>query len=358
MQIADYQVERVSLPDEDPDWQIAGHRIPTNDGCIFTLIAEDGTRGEGYAAAFAHLGTTQDDTFEALRLAGELIIGRQAFAIEAAMAAVNAALPGANPARAAVDCALHDLKARAMNVPLYELLGGKSRERVEVMRILALKAPDAMAERAARLAGEGYRALKVKLAGAVHEDVARVRAVREAVGADVRLSADANMAFDVADATDFAARVDELGVTMIEQPVPSDALGALREVWRSAIPLEADEAAASPRAVLSLAAHRSVDGINLKLARSGGILATLGMARMCEAGGLAYRMGANVGSQLLVAHALHVAVSLPLIDLPCELAEFVRLEGDPYRGIEIVDGAIAPPEGIGTGIERIRHAGR
>ncbi|MCF3934584.1 hypothetical protein L1787_14340 [Acuticoccus sp. M5D2P5] len=215
-----------------------------------------------------------------------------------------------------------------------------------------------MAERAARLAGEGYRALKVKLAGAVHEDVARVRAVREAVGADVRLSADANMAFDVADATDFAARVDELGVTMIEQPVPSDALGALREVWRSAIPLEADEAAASPRAVLSLAAHRSVDGINLKLARSGGILATLGMARMCEAGGLAYRMGANVGSQLLVAHALHVAVSLPLIDLPCELAEFVRLEGDPYRGIEIVDGAIAPPEGIGTGIERIRHAGR
>ena len=76
------------------------------------------------------------------------------------------------------------------------------------------------------------------------------------------------------------------------------------------------------------------------------------MARLCEINNIGCRMGANVGSRLLAAHALHVAASLPNIDFACELAEFERLQNDPYEGLEVVDGELIVSDEIGTGVRR------
>ena len=72
--------------------------------------------------------------------------------------------------------------------------------------------------------------------------------------------------------------------------------------------------------------------------------------RFCEAGHVQYRMGAAVGSRLLSAHAMHMAAALPGIDYACELGEFARLLDDPFRGIEIENGALRLPEGAGSGV--------
>jgi len=353
VRIKSFHVERVSLADKDPNWRISGFAIPTNDACIFTLTAEDGTIGEGYAAAFAHLGATQSGTYEVLEKIGKLLAGKDAFAIEANMGLARRSIRQNNPAKGAVDCALHDLAARLMKIPLYQLHGGKTRAKVPLLRILSIKSPDQMRDKARELIDQGYRYLKLKVEGRPREDAERVRAVRNAVGDDIFISVDPNMGFRTKGAIEFARRVEDCSISMMEQPLIDTDIAGLEAVTRAVeLPIEADETAASVEQVMDLVANRRVDAINLKIPRSGGILNIITMARMCDIAGLGCRLGANVGSRLLAAHALHVASALPNMDFACELAEFERLQNDPYEGIEVQDGELVVPDEIGTGVRR------
>lgn len=353
MKITSYSLERVSLPDVDPNWRISGFAIPTNDACIVRLTAEDGTVGEGYAAAFAHLGATQGGTYEALESMCRRLMGADALATEAAMVTVRGAIRGNNPAKGAMDCALHDLKARVLKVPLYQLLGGKTRDKVPILRILSIKSPEEMREKAKALIDQGYRHVKIKASGTPREDAERVRLVRQAVGDAVFICVDPNQAYRAKPAIEFARRVEDYNVSILEQPVGDADIASLEAIAKAvAVPVEADESATSVEQVMDLAANRRVDCINLKIPRSGGILNVITMARLCEINNLGCRMGANVGSRLLAAHALHVAAALPNIDFACELAEFERLQNDPYEGIEVVDGMLSVPDEIGTGVRR------
>ncbi len=353
MKITGYKIDAFSLADKDPNWRIAGYAIPTNDACVLTLTAEDGTTGEGYAAAFAHLGASQAGTAAVLEMIARRLIGRDAFAIETNMDIARKSIRGNNPAKGAVDCALHDLAARLLKVPLYQLFGGKSRTKLPLLRILSIKSPDQMRETAQKLIDQGYRYLKLKVEGNPREDAERVGAVRKAVGDDIFLSVDPNMGFGAKAAIEFARRIEDYDVTMMEQPLNDADLPGLESVAKAAgLPIEADESATTVEQVLDLAAYRRVDAVNLKIPRSGGILSIITMARMCEAAGLRYRLGANVGSRLLAAHGLHVAVALPNAHFACELAEFERLQNDPYEGLEVIDGEIHVSDEIGTGVRR------
>ena len=353
MKIKEYKLERVSLPSADPSWRISGMALPTYDGVIITLTAEDGTKGEGYGFPFAPLGETLGGCYNALEIMCRKIAGRDAMTIQANMSVVRKAIPGNNAAKAGMDCALHDLVARILKVPLYQLLGGKTRSHIPLLRILTLKSPNDMRDKAVELAKEGYRYLKLKLAGVVDDDVERVRVVREGVGKDVFLSVDPNMAYLTKDAINFSRRVENFNISMIEQPVNHANGLALEHVTRAtAISIEADESATTVEQVLDLAARRSVDGINLKLPRSGGILNTMTMAHICDVAGLECRLGANVGTRLLTAHAVHVGATLTNLDYACELAEFERLKDDPYEGLTVVDGDIIVPDDIASGVRR------
>lgn len=353
LKIKSYTIERVSLPDADPNWRISGFAIPTNDGCIVTLTADDGTQGEGYAAAFAHLGATQEGTYQALESMCKRIVGRDALAIEANMAVVRGTIRGNNPAKGAMDCALHDLLARVLKVPLYQVLGGKTRAKVPLLRILSIKSPAEVREKAKELTDKGYRYVKIKAAGNPKEDAERVKLVRQAVGDKVFICVDPNQAYRTKSAIEFARRVEEYDVSILEQPVGDADIASLETIARNvAMPVEADESATMVEQVMDLTANRRIDAVNLKIPRSGGILNVMTMARLCEINNIGCRMGANVGSRLLAAHALHVAAALPNIDFACELAEFERLQNDPYEGIEVVDGELTVPDEIGTGVRR------
>ena len=327
--------------------------LPTYDGVIITLTTDDGSVGEGYGFPFPPLGETPGGCYNALEIMSRKLVGRDALAIQANMDIVRKAIPGNQAAKAGMDCAMHDLLAHVLKVPLYQLLGGKTRSRIPLMRILTLKSPKEMQEKAVELAGEGYRYLKLKLAGVIADDVERVKLVREGVGKDIHLSLDPNMAFLAKDAINFSRQAENYDITMMEQPVSHTNGLALEHVTRAtAIAIEADESATTVEQVMDLAAYRRVDGINLKLPRSGGILNTMTMAHICAAGGLSCRLGANVGTRLLTAHAVHVGAVLPNLDHACELAEFERLGNDPYEGLTVVDGEIIVPDEVGSGVRR------
>jgi L-alanine-DL-glutamate epimerase-like enolase superfamily enzyme len=140
-------------------------------------------------------------------------------------------------------------------------------------------------------------------------------------------------------------------IDLAEQPIAAADHAGLRRVTDNVpVTVEADESASSVARVFELVRERCVDAVSLKIPKLGGLINTLAAARICEAGGVEYRMGAAVGSRLLSAQAMHVAAALPDIAYACELGEFSRLLDDPFEGIEVENGRLKLPEGIGSGV--------
>jgi L-Ala-D/L-Glu epimerase len=350
------RIERVELMPcvlrkDDPTWRFALGASPVTEGVIVTLIDEAGVRGYGYASATPHMGATREGLLAALERFVPLVEGHEPFLIEDTLLMLDRQWPSPNQARAAIDCALHDLNARALNIPLYQLFGGKVRDYVPILRILSIKTPAEMAAQAKKLCDAGYSYLKIKLEGEVDEDVDRVRAIRREVGGEVGLTVDANQSYSVADAIEALNAMAESGVDIAEQPVAAADHEGLKRVTDSvAVTVEADESASSVARVFELVRERAVDAVSLKIPKLGGLINTLAAARICEAGGVEYRMGAAVGSRLLSAQAMHLASTLPGIAYACELGEFDRLRDDPFEGIEIENGRLKLPEGVGSGV--------
>jgi L-Ala-D/L-Glu epimerase len=354
MIIRDFDVEPCIMRKEDPTWRFALAASPVSEGHVLRIASDEGVEGFGYASATPHMGSTTDTLKAELDLFRPLVIGRDPCSIQAILLDLDKTLRGAPQAKAAIDCALHDLVAHDLGVPLNVLFGGAVRDAVPILRILAIKTPAEMAAQAQKLVDKGYRYLKIKVHGDVEEDVARVAAIRRQVGDDVHLTIDANQSYLAKEAITALNRMAEYRIDLVEQPVDADDFEGLALVTRTVpVTVEADEAAGSLREIFDLVSQRAVDAVSLKIPKLGGLRNTLAAARLCEAGHVQYRLGAAVGSRLLAAQALHLACALPGVDYACELAEFDRLLDDPFEGLEVKDGMLRLPEGLGSGVRLI-----
>jgi L-Ala-D/L-Glu epimerase len=351
MIIRDLQTQTCTMRKDDPTWRFALAASPISEGHIVRVVTQDGTEGFGYASATAHMGAIAGSLKAELEMFRPLLLGQDPRRIEAILIALDRAVHGAAQAKAAIDCALHDLVARALGVPLTALFGGPVREAVPILRILAIKTPQEMAAQARKLVDRGYRYLKIKVHGEVTEDVARVAAIRREVGEEIHLTIDANQSYAVKDAIAALNRMAEYRIDLVEQPVHRADIEGLALVTKSVpVTVEADEAAGSLGEIFELVARRAVDAVSLKIPKLGGLRNALAAARLCEAAHVRYRLGAAVGSRLLAAHALHLACALGGVDYACELGEFERLLDDPFEGIEVTDGMLSLPTGPGSGV--------
>jgi len=348
-------LEPVTLRKEDPKWRFALGASPLTEGYLVRLKTGDGNVGEGFASAVAHMGAILGTLKAELELFRPILIGKDPTRIEAILAELNRVIRGAPQAKAAIDCALFDLQARALGVPLCQLLGGQVRDCVPILRILAIKSPGEMAAQAQKLVDKGYRYLKIKVHGEVAEDVARVAAIRRQVGEKVHLTIDANQSYTPKEAVTAVNRMAQYNIELVEQPVPvGDRRGLKLVTDLVPVAVEADEAAGSLGEIFELVTGEMVDAISLKVPKLGGLRNTLAAARICEAAGVRYRLGATVGSRLLAAQALHLACALPGVNYACELGEFDRLLDDPFEGLEVEAGMLALPPGPGSGV-RLRR---
>lgn len=356
MNITGAQLEPCVLHKQDPNWRFARGASPTTQGVIVTLTAEDGTEGYGYASATPHMGATGETLLAALQDFLPALKGPDSFEITRIMQVLDQMLAGHHQAKAGIECALHDLNAKCLGLPLYALFGGKLRDHFPILRILGLKSPDEMATQAERLVQAGYRNLKIKLDGDVRLDVDRVSAIRGRVGDDAHLTVDANQSYTVKDAIAALTRMAEYRVDLAEQPVAAKDFAGLKQVTDSVpMAVEADESADSLDAVFRLVSERIVDSVSLKIPKLGGLRNTFAAAQICQAGNVSCRMGAAVGSRLLAAHALHLAAALPVSGYACELGEFGRLLDDPFTGIEIENGHLRVPDVPGCGVRPVSH---
>lgn len=336
---------------EDPTWRFALAARRTTEGFVVVARTDGELTGIAYTGAAPHLGAPAERVDADLRRLGAALVGSDADDFDAVDA-----VPACNPARAGIDLALHDLAAKAAGVPLYRLFGELVRSEVRVLRILAIKRPEEMARIARAHVAEGYRHLKIKLEGDGDADVARVRAIREAVGPDVALTVDANQSYGVEVAIDAVRRMERYSIELVEQPVAADNVEGLAAVARAVeTPVDADESAASVDDVRRLVEARAVDSVSLKIPKLGGLRAAREAVALCRATGIRCRVGAHVGSRLLAAAALHFAVATPEVGDVAELGEFERLLDDPAEGLSVERGRLRVPSGVGVGV-RLRAA--
>ena len=346
-------LERVDIRDivlrkKDPTWRFALAANPANPGFLVQLVARDGTTGSGSAGEIGHIGHHLGSMRSALADAVPVLAASAGSARPAS--SVLTTLNG--PARAIVQTALLDLVARHRGQPAHELLGPVQRRSVELTRIVPLKSAGEMAAAAAELVAAGYRNLKIKLDNSDADlDVARVAAIRQAVGPEIGFTIDANQSYPVDGAVAVARRLERYRIDVFEQPNPADDIAGLAEIRRrSPIPVEADESASSLRRIASIVETGAADGVSIKIPKLGGIDHALAAIRMCAQAGLQVRMGAHVGSQLLNAAAVHLAAVVPDLAEPSELAEFDRLLDDPVTGLTITNGRLDIPPGAGYGV--------
>ena len=350
MKIDGFDAYPVEMPLHDKDWTFALATVSAARGwCV--RVSAGGFAGYGYAPAVPHMGSTFEGLPIELQRFRPLVIGHDAYDMEALLRRLDASLLGAHQAKGAIDCAVHDLVARVVGRPLFQFLGGRMRDTIPVLRILAIKTPQEMAAKAAELFAEGYRYFKIKVHGDLDKDVERVRAIRERLGSQARLTIDANQSYRPKEAIQAISRMAEFGIDLVEQPVSRYDVEGLKLVTRSTpVTIEADEGAGTLDEIARLVSGRIVDAVSLKVPKLGGLRNALAAARICESGGVKCRLGAHVGTRLLNAHALQLACALPDLDYACELGEFARMDGDPFEGIEVVEGSIALPDREGAGV--------
>jgi L-Ala-D/L-Glu epimerase / N-acetyl-D-glutamate racemase len=305
---------------------------------VHVALTHDGVTGYGEAAPVEIYEESAESALRFLEEHAELV-GDDPFALEAIGERLGA-IPGERAAKAALDGALHDLQGKLLGVPAHRLLG-LPRTGPPTSWTIWLGDPDDMARRAEK-AATSYRRLKLKLGGGDGLDVERVRAVRGA--ADLPLMVDVNEWWTFDEALDALAQLAELGVEYCEQPLKAgDERGrTLKE--RSPIPIYVDEDCHTLSDVETCAeiAH----GINIKLAKSGGIREAIRMAHAARALRVGVMLGCMLESGLGIAAGCCVAPLCDHVDLDGNLL----LREDPWPGVAFADGVQTPSLAPGLGV--------
>ena len=263
----------------------------------------------------------------------------------------------ANPfTKAGVEMALWDILGKAAGMPLYRLWGGPVRDFVPTKFSVSGLGPSKAAELASWAVEQGFRTMKVKVGISADQDVARVQAVREAIGTDVRLGVDANGGWSPRVAVQTIRRMYEFGIYFAEQPVaPVDPSWMADVRSQVNVPIMADESVNTIQDAMSLARANAADVFSLYVGKGGGVSAAIKIAALAEAAGLSCTVGSNLEMGIASAAMIHLAMALPAIsaeEFPCDILGPFFYEGDLLaEPLPISAGKAHPFERPGLGVE-------
>lgn len=326
---------------------------------VYLRIATDaGFTGWGEASPFLYYAPETAQGIHAMLtsfIASELL-GRDPRDVRRAMMAL-AAIDGHLMTKAAVETALWDILAQAAGLPLFRLLGGAARETVPLTAIVHSGDPASMAGEARDWVARGFRALKIKIGFGAEMDVAMVAAVRAAVGSEPAIRVDAEEFYAPKQALEIGRQLEPCGIELISQPVARTdwaGMAFLRE--RLPMPLLADEGIHAPDDVATCASASAADMVNIKVLKSGGLLASTEMAAICAVNHLPVLVGSMIETGIGSLAAAHFAAVTPGV-FSTELAGPLLFTDDLLdRPLDIHDGAIWLDEspGLGRAVDRAR----
>jgi L-Ala-D/L-Glu epimerase len=320
---------------------------------VLVMVRTDsGLVGLGEACPFPPItGETQDTNLSMAKSLREVFIGKDPLAIESLVAEMGAVIHSNPSIVAAYDMALYDILGQAAGLPVFRLLGG-DKATFETDVTTGINTPQAMAANAKEHAGRGYKTLKAKVGLNPDEDIARVQAIREAIGPDVNLRIDANQGWSVPNAIYALRRMEPYRIQLVEQPVVASDTAGLKAVRaESPIPIMADEALFSPADAVKLIKAEACDYFNIKIMKAGGILNSVRIAHIADGANLRCMVGCMLETRLGLTAAAHVVASQKNII-------FADLDGndehvlDPVLGgMTVKGGVLTLPETPGLGCD-------
>jgi muconate cycloisomerase len=353
MRIAAVEPMIVEVPTREPISGVHG-MIRTQRSVLVRLTTDAGVHGWGNVdPSPGYTLMSADEIHRVVESLAPVLTGGDAMNLNAVLSAMDRAVPGAHEAKAAIEMALCDAKARALNIPAHSLLGGALRPEVGLNAWIGTVAPAQAAAEAIAWLERGFRSAKIKLDGADPEGIRRVAAVREAVGARMALRVDFNESLPADDAVGFIRRLEPYDLTLVEQPVPRDRIGDLAAIRRGiGIPLMADESVVGPASLIEIIRREAADLVKVKVMKQGGLLRTVSMIQIAAAAGLGVVIGHGFGLTLSTIAEATVAAVCPAVLDGCEAVGPLKMAADVAAEPLVLDrGVIRIGDAPGFGID-------
>lgn len=355
LRITKIEIYEMTIPLKAP-FVISLGPITHAENTIIRIHTNADVYGTGECSPFPTIhGETQASNQAVAKLLAPLLIGKDPLAIEDRMDQLERAIAFNPCIKSAFDMALYDLKAKYCRMPLYRFLGGSNTKVMETDMTVGLGDPQKMAKEAYSFIEEGFTNIKIKLGGTTTEDVARISAIREAIGADIPLRIDANQAWTVDTAITTLSALESFDIEHCEAPIPrwnAHQLASVRA--KSPIPIMADESLFNQHDAVRLIQWNSVDYFNIKLSKSGGIRNGTRIASLAQSAGIQCQVGCFSETRLGISALAHFSLAYANIihfdmDSPLMLAQDPVVEGISYSE----GGTIKVPDhpGIGADID-------
>jgi L-alanine-DL-glutamate epimerase-like enolase superfamily enzyme len=342
---------------------------------VLSLETDEGTKGWGEATALpqwgglggVYYGETRETVTSVIHdFLAPLLLGEDPMEMPQLTTAFDFAIRGHPYAKATVEMALQDLRGKLLGAPIYQLLGGRVRDRIRIAHMLTMMPnEDALAEAQAIREADGITAFQIKVGVDIDRDVDLVEALRSALGDDVALRVDANRGYGrqplvVAKA---CQRLEAAGVDAIEQPADSVEAMATAQA-RVTVPIVADEACWTSSDVLELWQAGAASAVSVYVAKAGGIRPAALVAATADIVGMASDLNGSLESGIGAAASMHVALASSgttnpsIIPVPgtkekplTELAGRYWEDGIVSSGFTWDDGYLLLGDAPGLGIE-------
>ncbi len=307
-----------------------------SDEVAIKMYGDNGIIGLGEASPASHIiGETQETAIAASRVIASSLIGLDTDDLSSLFDKIDHSILRNTSAKAAFDMALYDLVSKERNIPLTNLLG-KYHQKIETDVTIGIMDINSAVKKGEQLKNNGIRRIKMKVGNDINEDLARVEAVKNAVGNNIEIFIDANQAWKPKEAIVNIKKFENIGISLVEQPVIAydiDGLAFVRKNTSSLI--MADEAVHSPEDAIKVVKKEAADMINIKLMKSGGIHNAIKIANISEAAGIPNMVGCMMEGSIAIAAGIHFSLSTKNV-------AFVDLDSDIDMKNTLTGGAMLP----------------
>ena len=351
MRITRISATTVRVPRPQPFTSSLG-RTQDSENAVVQIHTDQEIVGIGEASSiWDRKGTGETEFINGLL--GPALIGKDPFRVAEISALMDGLAHRSYPAKAGIEMALHDIVGKALDTPVYNLLGGLVRERVRLSHSLSMGRSEQVAEQAAALAAEGYKTLKLKVGQDPRSDRENLAAIRGRVGDDFTLRVDANMGWATAkDAVRHIRDLETFGLELVEQPLPPADPEGLRFVREHVdVPTMADESVWSASDAMACARAQSFDVFNVYVSEAGGLGPAAHIFAIAEAARIPCIIGSMPELGVGTAAQAHLAFAMRNLGYGSDVNGCVYHSDDVIREeLPIEDGYIHPPPGPGLGV--------
>lgn len=294
MKITGIDVKTIKVPLKEP-FHISLGIITHAISAVVKVETDDGIFGYGEGSPGVLItGENLAGTVESIEHFKKTLLGSDPTDLEKIYWILDRASANAPCGKTAIDIACHDILGKKAGLPVYRLLGGYSNT-IETDITIGINAPELMAKKAAEHVLNGFDTIKTKVGTGLKEDVERIKAIREAVGPQVKIRVDANQAWSAKEALNIIDRLNEYNIELVEQPVKAADIEGLEYVTKnSRVLIMADESCFNAKDALRLVERKAVDVLNIKLMKCGGIREAMKINAICETAGIECMLGCMV----------------------------------------------------------------